>query len=368
MKSARVGLVGCGQISGIYLKNARELLDLEVAACADLDLAKAGERAAEFGIPNVMSVEELLENADVDVILNLTVPAAHAEIALQALQNGKSVYNEKPLAVKRREAREMIGLAREKGLRIGCAPDTFLGAGLQTVRKLLDAGEIGVPIGAVACLLSRGPESWHANPEFFYKKGGGPLFDMGPYYLSALASLLGPVESVCAVAAKSFAERTITSAPKFGEKISVETPTHHSATLQFSAGVVGTMIMSFDVHAHNLPRLEIYGSEGTLVLPDPNTFGGPVRIWRGHKKEWEEVPLVPGFAENSRGIGLADMVRAMRSGEQHRCNEALAYHVLEIMHAVLDSSDSGRSMEITSTLSRPEPLEPDLLRRAPAAP
>jgi predicted dehydrogenase len=277
------------------------------------------------------------------------------EIALQALEAGKSVYNEKPLAPRRKEARTMIGLAKERGLRIGCAPDTFLGGGLQTCRKLIDEGAIGVPVAATAFMLSRGVESWHPNPDFFYRKGAGPLFDMGPYYLSALTTLLGPVERVTASARISFPERTILHGERRGESINVSTPTHHSACLEFATGPIGTLVTSFDVHAHGHHPIEIYGSEGSIKVPDPNTFAGPVLLKKAGDADWQEVPISFGYTENSRGIGLADMARGMITGRDHRANERVAFHVLDVMHSIMDSAKTGRHQQVATTMSRPEP-------------
>jgi predicted dehydrogenase len=356
MEKIRVGLLGCGNISGIYAKNLPGFADVELVACADLEMARAEALRDAHGLPRAVPMEEFFEDPEIQLVLNLTVPSAHAEISLRALEAGKSVYNEKPLAVRRRDARQMLGLARERGLRIGCAPDTVLGAGIQTCRKLIDEGAIGRPVAATAFMLSRGMETWHPNPQFFYEKGAGPLFDMGPYYLTTLTALLGPVQSVQAMAGISFPERTITSQPLAGQKVTVRTPTHHSISLQFAAGCIGTMVTSFDVACHGLPNMEIYGEEGSLRVPDPNTFGGPVLLRARGENEWREMPLEFGYAENSRGLGVADLARAILTGRDHRCNERIAFHVLEIMHTALDSAESGRTLEVPSTMVRPEPL------------
>jgi len=289
-------------------------------------------------------------------VVNLTPPAAHAQVAMAALSAGKSVYIEKPLALTCEDALRMIEVARLRGLRIGCAPDTFLGAGLQTCRKLIDDGAIGMPVAATAFMLCHGHESWHPDPEFYYQAGGGPMFDMGPYYLTALVSLLGPITRVTGSDRASFPERVIGSLPKRGQKIKVEVPTHVTGLLDFASGAIGTIITSFDAWNHNLPHLEIYGSDGTLSLPDPNTFGGPVRLWRAEGNRWEDIQLVPGYVQNSRGLGVAEMAEAMQSSQSHRANEKMAYHVLEIMHAIHDSSRDGMHIEITSTCERPEPF------------
>ena len=249
-------------------------------------------------------MDALVESQEIDLVIDLTIPAAHALVNQRALEAGKHVYTEKPLAVTRDEGLATVALAERMGLRVGSAPDTFLGAGLQTCASLIDEGVIGEPVAAVAFMAGHGPESWHPDPAFFYKKGAGPMFDMGPYYLTALVSLLGPVARISGVARKSFAERIATSEARRGERLPVEVPTHYAATLDFAAGAVATMIISFDVWAHNLPRIEIYGSEGSLSVPDPNTFGGPVRIRLAGDAEWREVPLTHPYTENSRGLGV----------------------------------------------------------------
>lgn len=356
MKKMKVGLIGCGNISGVYAEAGKKFQNLEIVACADIDYARAQALAEKYGIPAPLHVEQLLASSDVELVINLTVPGVHAEVGREVLQSGKHVYSEKPLALKRREARELIGLAREKGLRVGCAPDTFLGGGLQTCRKLIDAGAIGEPIGGSGFMLQAGPEDWHPNPDFFFKKGAGPLFDMGPYYLTALTTLLGPVHRVAGSARISFPQREIQSEPLRGKKITVETPTHVAGLLEFESGPIVSLVTSFDVKAHAMPNLEIYGSEGTLSLPDPNTFGGPIRIRRHKESEWTELPLEFGYADNSRGLGVADMIDAIAADRDHRANARTAYHVLDIMHAILDSAESGSHVEMASSMVRPRPF------------
>lgn len=356
----KVGIVGCGTISRIYLKNAQWLSAIEIAACADLFVERAEARAAEYGVPKACSVGELLADPAIEIVLNLTIPNAHAEIALAALEAGKSVYNEKPLAITREDGQRILALAAAKGLRVGCAPDTFLGGGLQTCRALIDGGAIGRPVAAVAFMMNHGPEHWHPDPDFYYQVGAGPMFDMGPYYLTALINLIGPVRRVTGSAQITATERTITSEPKYGTTIHVTTPTHIAGLMDFASGAVGTIITSFDIWGSNMPRIEIYGTEGTLSVPDPNTFGGPVRLNRAQQKEWEDVPLIYGHTENSRGLGVADMAAALRSGRPHRANGTLAYHVLDLMHAFHDASRAGTHIDIESTCDRPAPLPPGL--------
>ena len=358
----RIGIVGCGNISTIYLTNIARFENLEVVAVADLENARAEAQAKVFGIPNILSTKELIEGDKVDMVLNLTVPLAHAEIALQALRNGKSVYNEKPFAVERSAGLEIVELAKKNGLRVGCAPDTFLGSAQQNARKLLDAGAIGTPVAAVAFMVGGGPEGWHPNPHFFYQTGGGPMFDMGPYYLTALTTLLGPVRRVTGSARISSKQRLIGSEPHKGKFIDVEIPSHITGVLDFASGPVGTLITSFDVPGgHHLPNLEIYGTEGTMRVPDPNNFEGELLLSKPGDKEWTIVPSPFGYAENSRGLGLADMSRAIVTGRPHRANGQTAYHVLDIMQA----SAQGMHIELKSTMVRPDPL-PDPFGQVPA--
>lgn len=354
----KIGFIGCGNISDVYIRVAQSFDALEVVACADRHLERATALATKFGVPRACLPEALLMDDEIEIVVNLTPPAAHAELAVAALEAGKSVYNEKPLAIGRDEAQLLLELAERKGLHVGCAPDTFLGAGLQTCRKLIDDGAIGEPVGASAFMLSRGPESWHPNPDFFYQPGAGPLFDVGPYYLTALVALLGPVRRVTGSTRISFPERTIGSGPKQGQKVTVRTPTHITGLLDFASGVVGTITTSFDIWKSSLPYIEIYGSEGTISTADPNTFGGPVRLWQAKTQAWEDVPLIPGFSENTRSLGVADMARAIQTGRPQRASGRLAYHVLDLMHAIHESSATGRHSDISSTCERPAPLPP----------
>jgi predicted dehydrogenase len=356
MSKFPVGIIGCGNISKVYAAAGKRFENFEVVACADLDVARAEAFAREHGIPKALSPEDLLADQDVALVINLTVPAAHAEVAWRALKKGKHVYTEKPLTLRRREARELIGLAREKQVRLGGAPDTFLGGGLQTCRKLIDEGLIGEPLGGAGFMLSRGPEGWHPNPDFFYKKGAGPLFDVGPYYLAAFTTLLGPVKRVTASARSSFPQRTIGSQPLAGTLINVEVPNHVAAILDFASGPVVTLTTSFDVVGSRVPNIEIYGSEGTLVVPDPNTFGGPIFFLPRGEKEWREMPLQFGYADQSRGLGVADLVASIHSEREHRANERVAYHVLDLMHTIIDASETGRHIDMKSSMSRPDPL------------
>jgi predicted dehydrogenase len=350
----RVGIIGCGVISSTYFKNLATFDSLEVVACADIDAIRAQAKAAEFSV-RASSVEDMLGDPEIDMVLNLTVPGSHAAINLAALAAGKHVYTEKPLAVWREDGARTIAAARSAQLRVGCAPDTVLGGGIQTCRRLIDDGAIGTPVAAVAFMPGHGPEAWHPDPEFFYKPGAGPLFDMGPYYLTALITLLGPIDRVSASARISFLERLISSQPHAGKSITVETPTHVVGLLEFASGAIGTLLTSFDIWAANLPRIEIYGSEGSLSVPGPNIFGGRVQLWRPDT-QWQDVPLTHPHTENRRGLGLADMAEAIQAGRAHRASGDLGFHVLDTMHGILDAARDGRRVQLSGQCERPEPM------------
>ena len=351
-----VGVIGTGNISSIYIERGQTFEILKISAVADLVSERAETQAEAFNIPRVLSVDEMLTDPEIEIILNLTTPNAHAEIAFQALEAGKSIYNEKPLTIKREDGRKILSLAKQKGLLAGGAPDTFLGGGLQTCRKLIDDGWIGTPIAATAFMLCHGHESWHPDPEFYYKLGGGPMLDMGPYYLTALVSLMGPVRRVTGSARATFPTRTITSEALNGTVIRVDVPTHIAGILDFANGAIATIVTSFDVWAHQTPCIEIYGTAGSLSVPDPNTFGGPVKIKRPGMETWAEIPLTHGYAENSRSVGLADMAYALRTGRPQRASGDLCYHVLDIMHATQQASTQGRHIELESTCAQPAAL------------
>lgn len=356
IQPAKAGIIGCGMISERYLQNAQHFESFDIVACADLDVGRARARAEQFQVPRACSVDELLADPDIEIVVNLTIPKAHGEICLAALSAGKHVHVEKPLAVTRAEGQEILSLAHARSLRVGCAPDTFLGGGLQTCRKLIDDGWIGEPVAATAFMLGHGHEHWHVDPDFYYQPGAGPMFDMGPYYLTALISLIGPVRRVTGSARVTFPERTITSKPKYGQTIRVNTPTHIAGVLDFENGAIGTLVTSFDVWAAQVPRIEIYGTLGSLSVPDPNTFGGPVHVRMHDSKEWSPVPLSHGYTDNSRGIAVADMANAIRSGRPHRANGDMGYHVLDIMQGILDASERGTHYELASGCERPTPL------------
>jgi predicted dehydrogenase len=356
IEPARVGLVGCGAISRTYLKAARLFPHYRIVACTDLDRDRAEKAAAAIGARVHADVASLVADPDVEVVLNLTVPAAHVEVAMAAIERGKWVYGEKPLALDPVSGGRVIDAARQAGVRVGSAPDTFLGAGLQTVRKLLDGGAIGDPVGASGAMVTRGHERWHPSPAFYYQPGGGPLFDMGPYYLTALISLLGPVHAVTGAHRTTFPTRVVGTGERAGTVIPVEVPTHVIGLLELASGPIVTLLTTFDVWAAQMPRLEIYGTEGSIQLPDPNRFGGPVRLWRHDRPEWTDVPLTHAFAEESRGIGLDDMAAALRTGAPHRASAELALHVVEVMSGIIRSGDEGARVTMTTHCTRPAPL------------
>ncbi|MDR2151128.1 MAG: Gfo/Idh/MocA family oxidoreductase [Spirochaetaceae bacterium] len=342
----RIGIVGIGSISSIYLKNLTSIFagNVQVTALADPNADTLQKVAEEFSVPSFPTAQALIASPEVDIVLNLTPPKAHFQIALDAVKAGKHIYNEKPLCITRLEAEELLKHAAEHKVRVGCAPDTFLGAGIQTAGKVIKDGWIGRPLAATACMMNAGPESWHPKPEFFYKNGGGPLFDVGPYYLTALVTMLGPVLRVSGAESMPFKSRTIKSMPRRGATIAVEVPTHSAAMLEFAGGLIATMVMSFDVPYHSMPRLEIYGSEGTLRVPDPNTFGGPLLLRRADS--WVEMPLIGEFTSDSRGLGISEMAEAINEGRPHRASGKLAYHVLDIMHGIHEAASSGRYYKV----------------------
>jgi predicted dehydrogenase len=351
----KIGFIGVGNIFKQYMQGVGMYPILEVAMLADLNVELAKQKAAEYNVPKAGTVEELLADPEIELVINLTIPNVHSAVSIAAINSGKHVYCEKPLGVTREEGKAVIDAAKAKGVLVGCAPDTFLGGGLQTCRYLIDSGEIGTPVAATAFMLSHGPESWHPNPFFYYAKGGGPVLDMGPYYLTALVHLLGPAQRMAASTRMSFPERTATSQLHNGKKIPVEVSTHSAGVIDFAAGTIVTMIMSFDIWAHNMPRIEIYGSEGSLSVPDPNTFGGPVLIRKAGESEWREVPLTHE-SKMLRGVGPADMAYAIRTGRPHRASGELAYHVLDMMVAFDEASEQGKFITLSSTCQQPAAL------------
>jgi predicted dehydrogenase len=361
-----IGIIGCGNISPAYFRGFRVFNILDVVACADIDMGRARARAEEFGISTACPADELLTDPTIQIVVNLTIPTAHTEVNLAAIAAGKHVFCEKPLAITRADGQRTLAAAQKKGVRIGCAPDTFLGAGIQTCRKLIDDGWIGAPVAATAFMTCHGHESWHPDPAFYYQLGGGPMLDMGPYYLTALVTLIGPIRRVTGSTRITFPERLITSQPHYGTRIKVETATHVAGVMDFANGAVGTIITSFDIWAANLPRVEIYGTEASLSVPDPNHFGGTVLLRRADASDWSQIPLTHSI-DIGRGIGVADMAYALAGGKHHRASGKLAYHVLDVMHAFDDASQTGRHIEIESSCARPAALPLGLIPGEPDA-
>jgi len=353
--SLKVGIVGCGTISPAYVRELSRHPVVELVLCADLDPARASRLEQELGVPAAATPEALLDDPEVDLVLNLTVPAAHAEVSLAAIAHGKHVYSEKPLAATLEDGRRVLQAAERAGIRVGCAPDTFLSAPLQKCRRLVDEGAIGEPVAAAAFFANHGHECWHPAPDFYYQPGGGPMLDMGPYYLTALVSLVGPIARVNGSARASFAERVIGSGPRRGETIAVRTPTHVAGVVDFVAGAVGTLVMSFDVWGSTLPWIEVYGTAGSLAVPDPNVFAGPVRLWHAGSDGWADVEV--SAAPRDRGVGVADLAAAVLEDRPHRASGELALHILEVMTAFERSSVRGEHVRIETAPGQPAPLE-----------
>lgn len=360
MEPVGIGIIGCGNISGAYLKAMASFPILEVRGVADLNHALAEAKASEFNVP-AKRIDELLADPKVEIIVNLTIPKAHVAVGLQALAAGKHAYSEKPLGINFAEGKKLAEAATARGLRIGAAPDTFLGGGHQTARALIDQGVIGQPVGGTATFMCPGHERWHPNPAFYYEVGGGPMLDMGPYYITDLVNLFGPVAQVAGFAITPRKERVITSEPRNGEHIPVHVPTHVAGLMAFANGAVVQIGMSFDVAGHKHVPLEIYGTEGTLIVPDPNHFGGDVEVLK-KGGAFEQQPLTAPYGDgNYRSIGVADLAHAIRSNRPHRANGDLALHVLEVMEAFHAASESGRTVAITTQTERPMPLSQSLV-------
>jgi predicted dehydrogenase len=353
----KVGVVGCGVISRAYVENASAFDSFEIVACADLDAQQARALGKASGLA-VAGVDELIADPSVGVILNLTPPLAHAAVTAQALAAGKHVYTEKPLAIDEVAAAELTREADRLGLRIGCAPDIFLGSAYQAGRAAIDEGAIGEPLSVSAAMLVGGQETWHPNPDIFYADGAGPVLDMGPYYLTAIVALLGPIRRVAGFASTRTLERTIEIGPRTGERFLATTPTHTTSAMELANGVTANLVASFEARAQYICDVAIHGSEGVLVLPDPNAFGGAVRIKRG-RGGWEDVPYVSRGGADARGIGLHDMVEAIASGTPHRASGRLGAHVVEAARGILLSAQEGRVVEIASRVDQPEPLPVD---------
>lgn len=355
-RPARVGIVGCGNVTDLYLRGCAPFPAIELAACADLDPARAAALSAKGGFPAV-TIDALLADPTIEIVLNLTPPTAHVAVSRAAIAAGKHVYSEKPLATTLDDARAILADAEAAGVRVGGAPDTFLGGGLQTARALIDRGVIGQPLAANAAVLHLGPEQWHPNPAFFYGPGGGPVLDVGPYYIAALVGLLGPVVEVSGVGRGAGQERVIGKGPRAGEAFPVTVPTSVFATYAFESGAIGGFMASFDVVASEVPHIEVHGTDGSLSLGDPNTFDGHVRLRRIDGAGWEDVPLAFDGSVG-RGIGLADMIDGIREGRPHRASGAFAFHVLEVLLATEEAATTRRAVTVESRPPRPEALPP----------
>jgi predicted dehydrogenase len=355
-KVLRVGIVGIGNVAGQYFATLPRLDNVRVTAVADLDHVRAEAVAASDDGIRATSPAELYQAEDVDIVLNLTIPRAHVDVSTRAIAAGKHVYSEKPLALSTADGRLILDAAAGADVRVGCAPDTVLGTGIQTARHHLDAGTIGTPVAATAFMVSPGPERWHPAPDFFYRAGGGPLLDMGPYYLTTLVTLLGPVRRVTCMATMPRNRRTIGSGPLRGTEFPVEVPTHVTGALEHASGAVSTLLMSFDVWAAQLPRIEVYGSSGTLSVPDPNGFDGTVRLFHQDSPEWTELAVAGGYADTGRGCGIADLAGALDTGTAHRAGGELALHVLDVMESLLRSAEHGRTEQTTTYCARPDPV------------
>lgn len=353
--SLNVGIVGCGAISDQYLATFDRLVDVTLVAVADLDRSRSEAVARGREGVRALEVDELLRDDAVELVLNLTVPAAHAEVALKAIAAGKHVYGEKPLAATVDAARPVLEAAASAGVVVGCAPDTVFGTGIQTARRAIDEGLIGSPISATATMTTPGHERWHPNPDFYYVPGGGPLLDMGPYYVSALVTLLGPVTSVIGAASRTRDHRVIGSGPRAGEQIPVSTDTHVTGILTHASGALSTLVMTFDAVATQAANLEVHGETGSLIVPDPNHFAGDVKLRELGAADWTVLPVSAGYRDAGRGFGVADLARTT-AGQEPRAGGALAFHVLEVLESVLTAAGSGRSEAITSTAPRPEPV------------
>ncbi len=359
VKAVGIGLIGCGNISDAYLKAAEQFPVVEIVACADINPIAAQDKADRYDI-EAMDIDCLLSEARIDVVLNLTTPQFHVEVGAKALRAGKHTYSEKPLAISLTEAATLIALAKDRGLRVGCAPDTFMGGAHQTARRAVDNELIGRPVAGTAFMMCPGHESWHPNPDFYYKAGGGPLMDMGPYYLTALINLLGPVKTVSGTASTSHDTRIIGSGERKDEIVNVEVPTHISAILSFVNGAIVTLTTSFDVPKHGHSPIEIYGTAGSMLVSDPNKFDGDIKV-ANKDEDWEILVQEHLYGDgNYRILGLVDMAQAIVSGRPHRASLELSLHVLEVMECILRSSEQEQVIHLKHLCERPAPMRPDL--------
>lgn len=358
MKKYQVGIIGCGDISKNYLRYAKEAYSdyFTVTAVGDLNYEKAkacaeANEIAAFGLPEVV-----YDNPEIDIVLNLTIPMAHEEVTVRALEAGKHVYSEKPLACSREGMQRIMDTAKRVGKRVGCAPDSFMSAPMQTAKKAIEEDWIGAPIGINAICTMRGNEYWRPDADFYYKKGAGPMMDMAPYYLNTLISLVGPVDSVMTMSKITWPERTIKVAPRRGEKIQVEVPTYVSSMLKFENGVMASFVNSFDIWKSTCPKIEIYGEKGTLVLPNPNFYKGDVLLRRFNDSDWRVLPQFVEYANYGRGIGIVDMIRSIEEGVPHRASVEMAYHTTDVIFAMDEAGEARKEIKINSTADKPTGL------------
>jgi predicted dehydrogenase len=355
-----VGIIGAGNISSQYLRAIKGFDNIEVRGLADLRAEAAQSRAAEFGV-KAMSVDGLLADPGIDIVVNLTIPRAHVEVGLAAIDAGKHVYGEKPLGITFAEGKRLLDAANAKGLRVGSAPDTFLGGAHQQARAVIDSGAIGQVVGGTAFFACPGHEYWHPDPAFYYDVGGGPVLDMGPYYITDLVNMLGPVARVQAMSLTPLKQRPIRSEPKRGQLMPVHVQTHVTGTLAFASGALVTITLSFDVPKHSHVPYELYGTDASLLVPDPNHFGGELKLAKPRAENWETIPVSLPYADaNYRSLGVADMAAAIRDNRLHRASGALALHVLEVMEAFEVASREERIVDIETTVLRPAPLAESL--------
>ena len=362
MKVTKVGVIGCGNIFQSYAKGDEIFHQIKIVGVADIFPEKAKEVEEKYGYKAYATVDDLLKDDEIEIVVNLTIPKVHAEVDKQILNAGKHVFSEKPIACTVEEAKEVVELAKSKGLRVGVAPDTFMGAGIQTCIKLIDEGWIGDVFGVSMNMIGGGPDGWHPNPDFFFKPGAGPMLDMGPYYVTALVSLFGPIESVTGISTCAREKRYITfPVDRIGEYIDVEVPTHNNCLFKLKSGVVANFTCSFDAPCGSQnQKFEVYGTKGTLIVPDPNTYGVPIKIVLPGQ-EIKEVPYANfNYTGYLRGLGVADMAVAIEEGRPHRANGDMAYHVLEAMLAVYESSDAKKTIDLKTTCDRPLPMVLDL--------
>lgn len=358
MRKYKVGIIGCGNISGNYLRYAKNAYAdyFDVVAVCDIDFERAKAKAEKHEIPRYGTPEVIYNADDIDIVINLTIPVAHEEVTIKALESGKHVYSEKPLACSREGMKRIMEVAKKCNKRVGCAPDSFLSGPMQTAKKALEEDWIGDPVGINAICALRGNELWRPDSDFFYKKGAGPMMDMAAYYLNIFISLVGPVDSVQTLSKITFPERTIKVAPRRGDKIQVEVPTYVTTALNFENGVIGTFVNSFDIWATKQPHIEIFGEKGTMVLPDPNRYEGEVFIKRFKDTEWRALPQFVEYREYGRGIGIVDMIRAIENDTEHKANLELAYHTTDIIMTIDEACEAQKLLKVNSTAKKPEGL------------